>query len=220
MTIRQAASIEAKAIFPDLYKEALQIRDFIGKAGQPESDDDKRRSIAKKNLIDTAVLASQILSAIERNAILLALIGSRSLVESEINTKYAFSHPDHIGDISWVYKVCNDYYRISNDPKAMKNYLNTESVAARAKAVGLSDMYEKTYIGLCNFAHMGGHTALSISDPYRDRFAVDASVAAVAAVNNINDYVAVHFNFRRDDALEGRVLEFAAKFPEQSRPTQ
>ena len=134
-------SKKANELFRESFTECCRVRDEIPSEDKTIEDDSKRITIAKKNLMDSAQLAGQIIKALDGGSLLLSLIGLRSLTESLINTKYTFAHPDHKVDLVWVRAVCKDYFDRGNDPKARKSGLDDAGIERRAKEAGADGFY-------------------------------------------------------------------------------
>ena len=160
MISQETLSKESNELFKQSHSECFRILDQLPTAEPSNQDELRRIGIAKKNLLESTELCGQIIQTLDVGSLLLGLIGQRALLESLINTKYAFAHPQKADTkIEWAYKVCADYFERGNDPRARKNNLNDIGrIQRRAEETGLSDIYEITYGGLCNFGHMLIHS--------------------------------------------------------------
>lgn len=162
--------------------------------------------------MDSAQLAGQIIRALDSGSTLLALIGLRSLVESLINTKYAFAHPKKANKIAWAHQVCNDYFERGNNPKAWKSKLNEETVAKRAMEVEEAEIHEKTYVGLCNYTHMLVHTGLPNNPERFEDLTRNGYVTTLTTLHDIREHIRTHFGINGWAAHEQRLADFQKKY--------
>jgi len=205
-------SQRANELFRESFTECCRIRDEIPMPTGASQPDRHRVIIAKKNLIDSAQLTGQIIRALDGGSTLLALIGLRSLTESLINTKYAFAHPKKKDNAGWAQQVCDDYFKRGNDPGAYKNRLNDETIARRAKEIGEQDLYNKTYVGLCNYSHMLVHTGLPNNPVKFEEFTRNGYVTDLTTLHDIREHIRGHFGIKGWAAHEQRLVEFQKKY--------
>ncbi len=206
-------SQRANELFRESFTECCRIRDEISTPASASSQAEKHRVIiAKKNLMDSAQLAGQIVRALDSGSTLLALIGLRSLTESLINTKYAFAHPKKVDKVVWAQQVCDDYFKRGNDPSAQKNKLNDEAIAKRSKEIGEEDLHNKTYVGLCNYSHMLVHTGLPNNPIKFEEFTRNGYVTDLTTLHDIREHIRGHFDIKGWAAHEQRLVEFQRKY--------
>jgi hypothetical protein len=202
-------SQEVNNLFRESFAECCRIRDEISAL----SDDTNNRSaIAKKNIMDSALLSGQIIKALDSGSLLLALIGLRSLVENYINTKYTFAHPKKEEKIDWAIQVCDDYFKRGNDPKASKSLLNEKTIHKRAQEVGLEELYEKDFASLCSYSHMQIHTVTLNKPKYIEDFTRNAYVAVLTRLHDMRDMVQEHYNIKGWEKHSNRIVEFRDKY--------
>lgn len=111
----------------------------------------------KDFLINDGVLADDILQAVANDATLLAMIGSRVLIEDAINVHYLESKPK----IERM-PLAEKWFAISNDDKALKNAIDGKSVAQRAKLASkdVKELYNNEYALFSNYIHSSAQRAI------------------------------------------------------------
>lgn len=207
-------SKEANEILKQGLSECVRIGSQIPNSERSNQNEVYRTAIARKNLIESAELSRQIVQALDNGALLLSLIGQRALVESYINTKYTFAHPNKENKIEWAYQVCRDYFDRGNNPVASKNRLNEEGIAKRAEEVALMDIYEVTYGGLCNFGHMLIHSGWCNVPETRHELMKDCYVGTITLLHDIRLYIQKHFEVKGYwDEHETQIVAFKKKYP-------
>ncbi len=203
----KSISEQANKLFKESFIECIRINDEISDNFK-DTRDKQRLDIAKRNLISSAQLAGQIISSLDKGGLLLALIGLRSLVESYINTKYTFAYTDKEDKVNWANKVCEDYFKRGNDFKSIKQFLDNKKIEKRAEEVGLEDVYEKTFVSLCNYIHMQIHT-FELNNPQEfEEYTVKAYRDVLLYLHNICDSIQAHFNIIGWKRHEQRIQQF------------
>jgi len=99
----------------------------------------------------------------------------------------------------------------------LKSKLNETAVAKRAKQVGLEEIYEKTYGGLCNYDHMLVHTGL-LNTPQKFReLTRDCYVTTLTVLHDIRCDIQKHFNASVGEGdLHQQIILFRDTYPEAS----
>ena len=140
-----------------LLPKAKEYSDTIDKEERKSEDDAGYFGYLKFFLIDCGILCDDIAAAARNDAVLLAFVGARTLVEDTINANYL----DFKGTLEERVKVSKDWYRISNDPAAIKNQLDGKSVKDRAMVDdGGKRLYEGEYAMLCSYTHGNAQRSL------------------------------------------------------------
>ena len=111
-----------------LMPKAAEYSDKIDKEERKSQDDESYYGYLKFFLIDCGCLCDDIIAAATNDAVLLAFVGARTLVEDNINANYL----NFKGTLKERMKVSKDWYKVSNDPEAIKNKLDGNSVKERA----------------------------------------------------------------------------------------
>jgi hypothetical protein len=209
---------QANSLLNDSINEFNRTRDAIKDVEAEKNEkESKRRAIAKKNLMESGQLAAQIIHTLNANGILLSLIGLRSLVESYINTRYTFAHPQKAGDMEWVYSVCSDYFDRGNDPEAIKSNLHEKRICERAESIGEKELYNKTFSSLCNYTHMMIYTALLNNPEKSEAFARDAYVLTITLMHDINAILQESFNVNKTKQYSIDIIKFRDEFDKAAR---
>ena len=198
-------------LFRESFTECCRLRDEIPAVDESNENEKNRASITKNN-IHSAQLAGQIIGARDGGSLLLALIGLRSLTESLITTKYAFTHPKHAGDIQWTYDVCKDYFDRGNNLAAIKARLNEDSIAQRAKDSGADDIYNKTFAGLCNYSHVLVHSSLLNDSKRFEDFTRNSYAVVLTTLHDVREHVQTHFGIKGWQKHEDRLVEFQKQY--------
>lgn len=112
----------------------------------------------KDFLINSLLLADDVLAAARNDAVLLAMIGARVMLEDVINAHYLATKTtdaDHMA-------LAKEWLDRSNNPKAYKNMLDGISVAQRAETAGVEAkaLYDNEYTLFCNYTHSSAQRGL------------------------------------------------------------
>lgn len=186
---------ETKALCYESFKECICVADAIPKVGNKDIV-----SLTGKWFLKTSgQLAEQIVDALVADNTLLALIGLRSLIEFQINSKYIFGRKIAKNE-DWILKRCQELLEIANNPGARKNQLNQEGLARRAEVVGLKEMFDRKYNSLLNFAHPNFKTILTTQPRHETNFKCGACVDVLMVLHSIR--MAIQAEFKIDGPTE------------------
>ena len=168
--------------------EASRLSDIIDKRRRDSDSLTTYYAYLKDPLINSGILCDDILQGLRNDVVLLALIGTRALLEDAINIHYLESKTDEAERIA----TAADWFRLSNDPKAYKNKLDDKSVAQRAKEAGKDTLalHDGEYADFCNFTHSTAHRSLLNTPSYRSIVADKTAIATLKAYANILTCVA------------------------------
>lgn len=206
----------------DIDKEAVELlkecschysglSKHIENLGLSLGDDQEYTLVSRVMVLDSYILAKDIIESLRCGSLLLPLIGLRSLVEALINIAYVFQHHKHIDDQEWIRQNIGDYVKRANDLKALKNQLNNEAIINRAKEVGLEEYYIKIFIPLCNFAHMLGFSPTQTPNK-KDFMYRSAFVQTFEVMFYIYAIVSKHFRSELNLEFQDRVSIFCKKY--------
>lgn len=141
-------SIELKNI---LLQEAANFSNEIDRLERSSDELIAFYAYLKDFLINSGVLCDDILQAVHNDVVLLAMVGTRTLLEDAINVHYLES----MGAESDRMAIANDWFELSNNPKAYKNKLDGKPVRQRAKDAGKETevLHDSEYADFCNYTH-------------------------------------------------------------------
>lgn len=202
---------EATELLKECSSHYAVLSKHIEKLGISLGSNDEYILVSRFMVLDSYILAKDIIGSLQAGSLLLPLIGLRSLVETLINIAYVFHHPKHIDDQEWIRTNISDYVSRANNLKAWKNQLNNEVIINRAKEVGLGEHYIKIFIPLCNFTHMLGFSPTQTPDK-KDFMYRAAFVQTFEVVIDIYTIVSKHFRFEVSVEFHNKVSEFCKKY--------
>ncbi len=202
-------SIELKNI---LLKEAGRLSDVIDKKERETDDLIAYYAYLKDPLINSGVLCDDILQGIHNDVVLLAMIGTRALLEDAINVHYLESKTDEAQRIA----TANDWFRLSNDPKAYKNKLDNKTVALRAKEAGKDTeaLHDSEYVDFCNYTHSTAQRSLLNTPSYRVAISNKAVVASLKSYANIVTCVARIINDSTSQNVTSKAVGYLDRYRE------
>lgn len=178
-------SQDSKDVMNALLKRAKELVDGINTLDRPSEDYTSYYGYLKDFPINSGCLCDDILQAAhnDNDAVLLAMNGTRGLLEDAINVDYLASKETEQERIA----VALDWFRISNDRQAQKNELDGKNVANRAKAAGKNarSLYYGEYADFCNYVHGTAARSLLNIPSHRSLLAQKAVVASIKAYANI-----------------------------------
>jgi hypothetical protein len=232
----QLLSSRANNLFRASFAEGRRVQFEMPEFKEAKDEKERNRlSIAQKILTESAQLAGQIIRSLNSGCLLLGLIGLRSLVENLINAKYAFAHPDRVGDMSHVYRVCGDYYSRGNFlpweevksglpekklPKLFKQWRDSDldgvSIYKRAQQVDLLPVYYETYASLCKYSHLSIRTGALNNPALFERFTGNGYVCALTTLHDIQEYVRLHFEIKGNQEQDDRLIQFQSQYLDNS----
>lgn len=166
-----------------LIQEAARLSDEIDKLERTTEQHSSYYAYLKDLLINSGMLCDDILQAVHNDVVLLAVIGTRVLLEDTINAHYLEAKKDENERMA----VATDWFRLSNDPKAYKNKLDDKAVAQRAKEAGKDTqaMHDSEYADFCNYTHSTAQRSILNVPSQRAIVAQKAVVASLKAYANI-----------------------------------
>lgn len=200
-------SVDLKNI---LLVEAGRLSDVIDNLERSSDDRIAYYAYLKDPLVNSGVLCDDILQGIHNDVVLLAMIGTRVLLEDAINIHYLESKPDETERI----ETAADWFRLSNDPKAYKNKLDNKAVAQRAKEAGRDTeaLHDSEYADFCNYTHSTAARSLLNTQPHRTAVANKAVVASLKAYANIVTCVARIIGGTTPGLVSGAAISYLDKY--------
>ena len=166
-----------------LLTHANKVSDVIDKMERTSDSDRVYFGYLKDFLINSGCLCDDILQASINDAVLLAMIGTRAILEDTINVHYL----EKKTSIAERTTLAEDWLRISNDSQAQKNELDGISVADRAKIAGkdVRQLYYHEYALFCNYTHSSAQRIILNSIEHRELGTKKAILATLQAYANI-----------------------------------
>ena len=152
------ATESTKLLKEVLLPHGAKLTDKIDELGRDSDDHVAYYSYLKDFLINSGCLCDDILQAAQNDAVLLAMIGTRTLLEDAINAHYLQSKTDEAARIA----MAVDWFRITNAPEAYKNKVDGKTVIQRAEAAGADAkaLYDGEYAEFCNYTHSTAQRAI------------------------------------------------------------
>ncbi len=195
---------ESARLYKDVLEEHNRILNLLPKIAS-DVGPDRPAFLARKLLFDSGRLCGQILWALQERRIFMAVIGTKTLIEIEINTMYIFLHPHAKSDPDWVKNKCDIYmdnYGVDDDR------LDGRSLSERARAMGL-DSRLKTYKEICKIAHGTRFTSLvNVRNPSLEMFSDLTDIEALLSTNNTRSYIETWHGIETNKDLEHKLALF------------
>jgi hypothetical protein len=166
-----------------LLQEAARLSNEIDKLERTTELHSAYYAYLKDFPINSGVLCDDILQAVHNGVVLLAVIGTRVLLEDAINVHYLESKTDENERMA----TATDWFRLSNAPNAPKNELDNKAVAQRAKEAGKDTraLYYGEYADFCNYTHSSAQRSILNVPSQRVVAAQKAVAASLKAYANI-----------------------------------
>lgn len=161
-----------------------QLTDEIDKLERSSDSHRAYYGYLKDFLISSGCLCDDVLLASVNDAVLLAMIGTRVLLEDTINVHYLekakTTETERVA-------LAEDWLKMSNDKHAQKNELDGKSVAERAKAAGkdVRQLYYNEYEMFCNYTHSSAQRSILSSSEHRSLGSKKTVLASLQAYANI-----------------------------------
>jgi hypothetical protein len=164
----------------------------------------------KDFLINSGCLCDDIIQAAQNDAILLALIGTRVLLEDTINVHYVEAKTNQADRMA----VATNWLKISNDPHAHKSDLDGNNVMQRAKIAGkdIKALYYGEYAMFCNYTHSSAHRGILNIPDHRALGAKKAELTSLMTYANIVSCIARIIGSAVPQPVFGATTNFLAKY--------
>jgi len=195
-----------------LFQFSLDLSRKIPKHSSIDEKEDNRRAVLKGFLISAAQLSGQIIEAVVRRHLSLAIIGSRTLLEFSIDANYIFDNPNHKNDLTWVDTLCKDLFDRTNSFVMPKSKLGTTSFRERANEINRLDLYEKNYASLCDYSHLMLRHPFLNSPQTLEKLSIGTISQSLCNLVGVIDSVVVFQNFKWDENLLKEVLAFRDRY--------
>ena len=187
---------------------SFELAKLISSEVSQDENETTRRAIIKGFLLSAAQLADQIIKAVSQRYLTLAIIGSRSLLEFNINANYIFDNPKHKIDLKWIDRLCSDIFKRTNDIGILKSHLGEVSLRTRAKEIGRLDLYEINYASLSDYSHLIMRGPLLYRKETAEKVSVATISQALCNLTGVIDSVIVFKKLKWDKELLKSVESF------------
>ena len=188
-----------------------KLADIIDQEERQSEEHTAYLGYLKDFLINSGCLCDDNIQAACNNAVLLAMIGTRTLLEDTINCYYLKSRPDDAARTA----TAVDWFATSNNPEAYKNKIDGKSVAKRADESGDDDikaLHDGEYANFCNYTHSTAHRSILNIPAHRQLAARKSTVASIKAYANILTCIAEIIGQSVDDAVIQDVQSYFSKY--------
>jgi len=214
---REQIISEGKELGNRLFNFGIALAKKIPKDSDKGEKETSRRAVLKGFLMSGCQLEIQIIDAVSRRHLILALIGLRSLLEHDINSNYIFDHPRHKHDLKWIYDHCKDIFDRTNDLGMSKNQLGGVGLKQRAKAIGFLHLYEKNYAGLSDYSHLTLRPPFLNKPEIYEKLIPSIISQCLCNLLGIIDSVIVSNNLSWEHDLKNDVIAYRDKYEELDR---
>ncbi len=166
-----------------LLPQGAMLSDEIDKLERTSDDDKLYYGYIKHFFIGSGCLADDIVNAAHNDAVLLAAIGTRVLLEDEINALYLKSKSSRAERVV----VAQDWLRVANDPAANKSKIDGKRIDQRAEIAGdhAKAIYAGEYAFFCNYSHGTAHRGLLNDGGFQKLGSKKSTLASLQAYWNI-----------------------------------
>ncbi len=205
---------EADAILERLRNDALSVMNELDILYGNRRKTLKQKMMAKTYVSTAMQLTRQSLHVFtaNENFLLLSCLGTRSLIEHEINAKYVFFHPNHHRDNAWLEKQAKSYWKITRVRKEGKARLGGVSIFQRAKEVRRMGAYRHNFAILTGIAHNTAASATLIKDQSLYNSVVWIGLHTILLLDNTIDFVASFHDIQRDKTIEDDIKQIVALY--------
>lgn len=191
---------------------AFELKKKLPNVNDLNKAESQRIKVERAFLISESKLCRQIVFAVSKNCLDLALIGLRTMLEFDINADYIFNHPSHKNDLKWVDSLCNDIFKRTNDLGMLKSKLGGFSLKDRAKDVGCSELYNKNYASLSSYAHlMLGQSYVQKNDEF-EKLSLAVVSQALCILLDVIDSIAKFHNLQIDEKLSKKIISYKDRY--------
>lgn len=203
---------KALEIFDRQRLECLNLRDQILSRFGGDINEFTASSLATFYVLVAMQLTGQIQRSLRQGCTTISIIGYRTLLEHEINSRYIYRHPNHKKSKKWVDSLRSDFWDRSKSKVAIKNRLGDKSVMDRAIEVGRKRTYNTSYAWASNFPHtMAAAMTINNDHTFLQR-TVEISLASLAIFHNVCENVAAFYDLSRDFQLEQDLRNFISSY--------
>lgn len=216
--VKRFEKIEEDAFWQDsnevkdvLLVEAAKLTDVIDKKERSSNNQTAYFGYVKDFLVNSGCLCDDNMQAAKNNAVLLAMIGTRTLLEDTINAFYLKSRPDEPARVA----TASDWFKTSNDPEAYKNKIDGKNVAKRVAETQDADvqaLHDGEYADFCNYTHSTAHRSILNLPDHRELAAKKAVIASVKAYANILACIADIITEQKPEEIANKVHAYFDKY--------
>jgi len=191
---------------------AFELKRKLPKVNDLNKAESQRIKVARAFLISESKLCRQIVFAVSKNCLDLALIGLRTMLEFDINADYIFNHPNHKNDLKWVDSLCNDIFKRTNDLGMLKSKLGGFSLKDRAKDVGCSEFYKKNYASLSSYVHLMLEQSYVQEDGEFEKLSLAVVSQALCILLDVIGSIAKFHNLQIDGKLLKEIISYRNRY--------
>ncbi len=190
-----------------LLTEAARLADIIDEKERSSDNQIAYFGYIKDFLVNSGCLCDDNMQAAKNNAVLLAMIGTRTLLEDTINAFYLKSRPDESARIA----TAADWFETSNNPEAYKNKIDGKSVVKRVAETQDADvqaLHDSEYADFCNYTHSTAHRSILNLPDHRILATKKAVVVSIKAYANILTCIADIITEQKPEEIAKRVHSY------------
>ena len=177
-----------------------------------DTAENTQQSVAKSFLTANVQLLDQMVEAVLKGHLGLALIGMKTMLESNVNANYIFDHPQHKKDFGWIDSLCKDVFERTNNLKAYKNQLGNKSVKERMIAIGAKDLHDQNYASLNDYCHLVLRLSIVNISSDKEDLSIDIISQALCSYMGVIDSICECFSLKGHEDLKKEVVSFSDKY--------
>lgn len=202
--IRQALAIQKKYL--------TWVDGIITKIGRHQNRFHPNSAVnaqAKNFVFAGAKLAGQILEALERGHLQLAVVGTRTLFEMSVNAVYIFNNPKKKNDLKHMRKICREIIRLANKKMKVNHTRIAGAFKERLREIGQGHLYHSDYRIMSDWTHLMSRTIFITADADKGkRFGFEVASKCLQALHNTSDAICEYSKFPLDPDLEKSVIAY------------
>lgn len=206
--------------YPEKIREALAIQKHylalvdpvITKIGRHQNKFHPNAAVnsqAKNFVFAGGKLAGQILEALERGHLQIAVVGARTLFEMSVNAVYIFNNPKRKNDIRHMRKICREIIRLANKKRNVNHARIAGAFKERLREIGAGHLYHSDYRTMSDWTHLMSRTIFITADADKGkRFGFEVASNCLQALHNTFDAVCEYSKLPLNPALEKFVIDY------------
>ncbi len=216
--------------FSNIIQEAINLNNqknkiafyIIRRISSPKNRDDPNQAVtavAKTFVFSGSKLSGQIIEAVQRGHLLLAVLGIRPLFEMMVNTSYTFNHPlKHKKDaIRHARKVCEEIIGKTNDTICFErevehSKIDGKTIRGRARKVKMLKLYEINYKGLSDWSHLMMRSPYISKPKEGEKFGINLASQTLCLIHDVFEPICKYFNIVLDRRWEEGIIQFRNKY--------
>ncbi len=167
---------------------------------------------AQNYIFASTHLSGQIIEALQKAHLQLAVVGSRTLFEMAVNATYIYNHPKKRKRLSPIQmrEVCKKIVWLANKRRGHVNHSKIEgTIKSRLESMGMGSSYRTTYRVMSDWAHLQSRAIQISADPQKaTKFGIQIAEVTLRGLHNTFDSICTYFKYALDPALEQEVIGF------------